>query len=196
MMEPADLPPMRPIRTTSPDWAITGAKERKKRFLASIYFSPPEGEAFNLILANRWQEIKEKEVRFKEYYMDDAEYCVIGFGTSGRVALSAVRAARDEGIKVGLLRPLIVSPFPEKEVLKLAGKVKGMLVVEMNTGQMLDDVRLAVQGKVPVEFYGRPGGVIPLPDEVLAEIHRMAKTPMAIGEDARARWLAAMQQPV
>lgn len=196
MMEPAELPPMRPIKTTSPEWAITGAKGRKKRFLASIYFSPPEGEALNILLANRWQEIKAKEIRYKEYYMDDAEYCVIGFGTSGRVALSAVRAAREEGIKVGLIRPIIVSPFPEQEVLRIAEKVKGMLVVEMNNGQMLDDVRLAVRGKVPVEFYGRPGGVIPLPDEVLGQIHRMAKTPMTIEEDPRARWLTGMQQAV
>lgn len=194
MMEPAELPPMRPIRKTSPEWAITGAKGRKKRFLSSIYFSPPEGEAVNLRLIRRWQQIKTDLVRYKEYYMDDAEYCVVGFGTSGRVALSAVRAARAEGIRVGLIRPTIISPFPEKIVFDLAGKVKGMLVVEMNTGQMLDDVRAAVKGRVPVEFYGRPGGVIPLPDEVLVEIHRMVKEPISLDDDPRERWLANMQQ--
>ena len=105
------------------------------------------------------------------------------------MALSAVRAARAEGIKVGLLRPISLSPFPTQIYHELAKKVKGMLVVEMNTGQMLDDVRLAVAGQLPVAFYGRVGGITPFPDEIQAEIRRMVKEPMQLGEDPRARWL-------
>ena len=120
-------------------------------------------------------EIEENEIRYKEYYLDDAEFAVIGFGTAGRVALSAVRAARAEGIKVGLLRPISVSPYPYAAVDELSKRVQGMLVVEMNTGQMLRDVQLAAKGRVPIEFYGRPGGMVPFPDDVLGEIHRLVR---------------------
>ena len=148
------------------DWAINGAVGRERRVLSSIYLDPLEEEITNLRLFKRWQEIQENEVRYKEYFLDDAEFVIIGFGTAGRVALSAVRAARQKGIKVGLLRPITVSPFPSAVIEQLATRVSAFLVVEMNTGQMLDDVRLAVKGRVPVEFYGRLGGVVPFPDEI------------------------------
>jgi 2-oxoglutarate ferredoxin oxidoreductase subunit alpha len=114
---------------------------------------------------------------------------VIGFGTAGRIALSAVRAARAEGIKVGLLRPITVSPYPFAQVEALAQRIQGILVTEMNTGQMLDDVRAAVKGRCPVEFYGRMGGVVPFPDEILAEIHRMTRAPLPLDGDPRQRWM-------
>ena len=116
---------------------------------------------------------------------------IVGFGTAGRVALSAVRAARQKGIKVGLLRPITVSPFPSAVIDQLASRVSAFLVVEMNTGQMLDDVRLAVKGRVPVEFYGRLGGVVPFPDEIYDEIHRMATTKLSLTVDPRAAWVRA-----
>lgn len=190
MMEPAELPPMQPLKTDVPEWAVTGAKGRERRLLTSIYLEPEKEEKVNIRLLERWMQIKKEEVRYKEYYLDDAEYVVIGFGTAGRVALSAVRAARAEGIKVGLFRPISLNPFPTKQIKQLADFAQSLLVVEMNSGQMLDDVALAVQGRVPLEFYGRMGGVVPFPDEILAEIRRLATVPPAETNGlVRERWL-------
>jgi 2-oxoglutarate ferredoxin oxidoreductase subunit alpha len=188
MMEPAELPEMRPTPSTRPDWAIDGCKGRAPRSLSSIHINAGDEEVFNLQLLDRWFEIETKEVRYKEYYLDDAEIGVVGFGTAGRVALSAVRAARQAGLPVGLLRPISLSPFPKAAIEALAHDVQSILVVEMNTGQMLDDVRLAANGLVPVEFYGRSGGVVPFPDEILAEIKRMMREPLPTDGDPRLRW--------
>jgi 2-oxoglutarate ferredoxin oxidoreductase subunit alpha len=125
--------------------------------------------------------------------MNGAEYVVVGFGTAGRIALSAVRAARAEGIPVGLLRPITLSPFPEKKISQLAGQARAMLVVEMNSGQMLEDVLKAAAGKLPVEFYGRLGGVVPFPDEVLIEIRRLAQEPLALNGNPRHSWLKRLE---
>ena len=146
----------------------------------------------NLRLISRWRTIQKNDVRYKEYFLDDAEFVIIGFGTAGRVALSAVRAARQQGIKVGLLRPITVSPFPFEVIEQLAGRVQGFLVTEMNSGQMLEDVRLAVKGRAPVEFYGRMGGVVPLPDEILREIHRIATGPLSVHSNPRDDWYERM----
>ncbi|MBK7318113.1 3-methyl-2-oxobutanoate dehydrogenase subunit VorB [Candidatus Villigracilis affinis] len=193
MMEPAQMPEMRPVHRENWDWATNGKMgKRERRILSSIYIEPAEEEKMNLRLLNRWQTIQANEVRYKEYFLDDAEIVIVGFGTAGRVALSAVREARAEGIKVGLLRPVTVSPFPSEVIEQLAGKVDAFLVTEMNSGQMLEDVRLAVKGRVPVEFYGRLGGMVPFPDEILNEIHRMAKSKMAVNANPRDAWLARM----
>jgi 2-oxoglutarate ferredoxin oxidoreductase subunit alpha len=117
---------------------------------------------------------------------------ILGFGTAGRVSLSAVRAAREKGIRVGLLRPVTVSPFPHQAIEQLIGRVSGFLVVEMNSGQMLEDVRLAVKGRVPVEFYGRLGGVVPFPDEILSEIQRIASSKLSAGSHPREEWYERM----
>lgn len=188
MMEPAELPEMRPVRKERPDWAVTGAEGRAPRILSSIYINPEEEEVANHRLLDRWYEIQANEVRYKEYYLDDAEIVVVGFGTAGRIALSAVRTARNEGIKVGLLRPISLSPFPFKQVEEAANSAKSLLVVEMNTGQMLNDVRLAAKDRLPIEFYGRIGGMTPFPDEILGEIRRMAKEPLPLGGDPCLRW--------
>jgi 2-oxoglutarate/2-oxoacid ferredoxin oxidoreductase subunit alpha len=132
-------------------------------------------------------------VRVKEYFLEDAEIAVVGFGTAGRVAYSAVRAARAKGIPVGLLRPITISPFPSARIARLASQVRALLVVEMNTGQMLEDVQLAVSGRVPVEFYGRLGGVVPFTDEILAEIQRLAFQPMTLNGDPRRSWLKRLK---
>lgn len=192
MMEPAEMPAMQPLKTVFPEWATTGAEGRPRRFLTSINLNPPDQEITNFRLSRRWQQVQANEVRYKEYYLDDAKYVVVGFGSSGRIALSAVRAARAEGIPVGLLRPITVNPFPEKILDELSRKVEGMLVVEMNNGQMLEDVRLATRVRAPVEFYGRMGGVMPLPDEVLSEIHSLVKGPRTTEGHPRDRWLARM----
>jgi 2-oxoglutarate ferredoxin oxidoreductase subunit alpha len=195
-MEPAELPPMKPVKTVTPDWAVSGAVGRKNRILTSIYLDPVEDEKVNVRIMKRWKEIQDNEIRYLEYYMDDAEYVVTGFGTAGRVALSAVRTAREAGIKVGLVRPVILSPFPYQIYRELSKKVKGMLVVEMNAGQMLDDVRSAVEGRIPVEFFGRMGGIIPLPDEVLTEIERLVNGPLTMEGHPRDRWLERMEAMV
>jgi 2-oxoglutarate/2-oxoacid ferredoxin oxidoreductase subunit alpha len=192
MMEPGELPPMRALPKTRPAWAASGAVGRKRNILTSIYLNPLEEEQLNLRLLKQWLEIEASEVRFKEYYLEDARYVVVGFGSAGRVALSAVRAARSEGIPVGLLRPISVSPFPEARLRQLCEQVEGFLVVEMNAGQMLDDVRMAVSGRKPIEFYGRPGGIVPFPDEILPEIRRLAAGPLTLEGHPRERWLRRM----
>jgi 2-oxoglutarate ferredoxin oxidoreductase subunit alpha len=192
MMEPAEMPEMKPIVRKDFDWATNGAVGRKRRILSSIYIDPPLEEIANFRVGKRWQEVQANEVRYKEYFLDDAEFVVVGFGTAGRVSLSAVRAARAAGIKVGLLRPVTVSPFPYQVLEQLAGRVSAFLVVEMNMGQMFDDVRLAVSGRVPVEFYGRTGGVVPFPDEVLGEIHRIAAGHWSVDSDPRVSWQTRM----
>jgi 2-oxoglutarate ferredoxin oxidoreductase subunit alpha len=189
LMEPAELPEMRPLRKMTPEWAVDGARDRASRILTSIFIDPPIEEVYNHKLIEKWYQVEANEVRYKEYYLDDAEFVVVGFGSSGRIALSAVRAARAEGIKVGLFRPVTVSPFPAAQLHELAKHVQGMLVVEMNTGQMLEDIRKVTQDACPIEFYARMGGIVPFPDEILREIRRMVKEPKNSGGDPRLRWL-------
>jgi 2-oxoglutarate ferredoxin oxidoreductase subunit alpha len=197
MMEPAELPPMRPLRTHEPEWAVTGALGRDRRTLSSINLVPHDEEVTNLRLLARWEEVQANEIRYRAYYLDDAEYVIVGFGTAGRVALSAVRTARARGIPVGLLRPVTLSPFPFAKIASLAAQAKAILVVEMNAGQMLGDVSQAVNGRTQIEFYGRLGGVVPFPDEILAEIERIAFSPSTFSRgDPRKSWLKRLAQVV
>ncbi len=170
MMEPAELPPMHPLRPSHPDWALTGAKGREKRTIHSIYFTGEEMQAYNQMILDRLAVIRAEEQRWVEHATDDALLLVVGYGTAGRIAYTAVEAAREKGIRVGLLRPQTLYPFPTDRISQLADGVEGCLVVEMNAGQMIDDVRLAVGGQIPVDFFGRMGGVVPMPDEILAAI--------------------------
>ncbi len=189
IMEPAELPPMRPVRTAYPDWAVRGAEGRERRILSSIYIDPVDEEVMNYRLAQHWQKIVAEEIRYKTYHLEDARYAVIGFGTAGRVALSAVRTARQEGIPVGLFRPVSLSPFPYEQISALAEQVEAILVTEMNAGQMLDDVLRAVKGRIPVEFYGRMGGMVPFPDEILTEIKRLEQGQLSPDGDPRRSWI-------
>ena len=175
MMEPAELPPMQDVRKREDraEWSLTGAKGRDPRVITSIYIDPAEEEVFNLHLVEKQKKIEANEVRFSSLLLEDAEIAIVAYGTAGRIAQSSVKQARDEGIKVGLLRPISLYPFPYDEIGKVADQVKRILVVEMSGGQMLDDVRLAVNGKVPVDFYGRMGGMVPLPDEVFEQIQEL-----------------------
>ena len=147
-------------------------------------------------MMTRWQEVEANEVRYKGYYLDDAEYVVVGYGTAGRIALTSVRAAREKGIKVGLLRPITVSPFPSKVLDDLADRAKGFLVVEMNNGQMLDDVNAIVAKRAPIHFYGRMGGMVPYPDEISVAIDDMIHGDQDVNRDPRASWLAQMRELV
>lgn len=175
MMEPAELPPMRPVRPVEdrPDWALTGAKGRKSQFISSIYLDPVEEEVFNLKLREKYRLIEENEVRYKESGLEDAEIAIVAFGTAGRISQSAMKMAREEGIRVGIFRPISLYPFPYELIKEIREKVRAILVVEMSGGQMLEDVKLAVEGRIPVHFYGRMGGVLPLPDEILEEIRKV-----------------------
>ena len=178
MMEPAELPPMRPVRPPKerPAWALTGAKGRDYNIITSLFRGAEKLEAINLRLQAKLKEIAANEVRWKEYETDDADLLLVAFGTVGRICQTVVREAREKGIKVGLLRPVTLWPFPSARLGELAQQVRGALVVEMNAGQMLEDVRLAVEGRCPVEFYGRLGGIIPLPDEILPELEKLDAT--------------------
>ena len=196
MMEPAEIPPFQPLKTEVPDWAVRGSPTDETRVLTSINLDPPAQEVTNLRLMTRWQEIEKNEVRFKGYHLEDAEYVIVGFGTAGRISLSAVRAAREKGIKIGLLRPISLAPFPTEILDALTEQVKAFLVVEMNSGMMLEDVRLIVRGRKPVEFFGRMGGVVPFPDEVMAEIERLISSPLTTEGHPRDRWLARLAQTI
>lgn len=197
MMEPAEMPPMRPLPDKIPSWAVSGAEGRQARRLSSIYMEAEDEEVVNLRLLKVIKEIEKAEVRFKGYFLESAQIVIIGFGTAGRVALSAVRSARAEGIPVGLLRPISLSPFPTGPIQNLSAVVDTILVVEMNAGQMLRDVERAVGGRVPIEFYGRMGGVVPFPDEILGEIRRIwASIPMKQNENYYADWMSRLESVI
>ncbi|MGB9775623.1 MAG: 3-methyl-2-oxobutanoate dehydrogenase subunit VorB [Anaerolineae bacterium] len=175
MMEPAQMPPMRPVRKPEerPAWALTGAQGRPPNIITSLYLAEEVLEKVNLRLQAKLREIAANEVRWKEYSTEDADLLLVAFGTVGRVCQTVVREARAKGLKAGLLRPITVWPFPSARVAELAARVRGILVVEMNAGQMVEDVRLAVEGRCPVRFYGRMGGIIPLPDEILPRLEEL-----------------------
>ncbi len=171
MMEKVWLSPPKERSKTVPEWATTGKPPtRKRNVITSLELDPDRQEIFNQKLVSKYNEIREKEVRFEEFRTEDAEYLMVAYGTSARVCQKSVELAREQGIKAGLLRPITLFPFPSKQLNKLAGRVKLMLAVEMSAGQMVEDVMLAVNGKVPVHHYGRMGGVIPSPDEVVENL--------------------------
>lgn len=155
------------------EWATRGRAGKKTRnYITSLHIKPDKMEAINIHLQKKYAEICKNETRYEEIQTEDADFLLVAFGLSSRVAHKAVDMAREAGIKAGMLRPITLYPFPTDALQKLSEKVVGMLVVEMNTGQMWEDVRLAVNGKVPVEFYGRQGGMIPQPDDILKEIKK------------------------
>jgi len=193
MMEAVEMPPMLELRKAYPDWAVKGGFAADRRVLTSIHFNPADEEKANLRRMRQWQEIQKNETRYKEYYMDGAKMAVVGFGLAGRIALSAVRAARAEGLPVGLLRPISLSPFPNQAVRQVAQQVDNILVVEMNSGMMLEDVIKETKGGTNVEFYGRMGGIMPFPDEILSEIKRILAGTRRSDTHPRDQWLKRME---
>lgn len=173
MMEKVKLPDYRPRRTEQQireecPWATLGkTKERGPNIITSLELDAALMEKNNERFQAKYRRIEEMEVRYQEVACEDADYLLVAFGSAARICLKAVDMAREEGIKVGLLRPITLWPFPTGILRSYADKVKGMLTVELNAGQMVEDVRLAVNGKVPVEHYGRLGGIVPTPDGVL-----------------------------
>ena len=175
MMEPISFEDFE-VETYEKPWALTGTKcEREHNIVNSLYLKPDELERKNFERFEKYKAIEENEVMCEEYMMDDAEICVAAFGIASRVAKNAIVAARKEGIKVGLIRPITLWPFPTENFLKAADKVKGFISVELSMGQMIEDIRLATQCKKPVALCNRSGGMIPSPNEVLESIRKAQK---------------------
>lgn len=177
MMEPVELPPMRTITRHDRGWELTGAVGRERRFITSLYLEPADLEQLNRHLREKEAAIRVAEVRYAERWTEDADLVVVAFGSAARIAQSAVKSARERGLRVGLFRPISLWPFPTAALATLAGHVSRLLVVELNAGQMIEDVRLAVGDRVPVDFFGRTGGLIPLPDEILEAIDQATRRP-------------------
>ena len=175
MMEPVSLD-FTPAPSVEKPWAVTGTKlERKHNIVNSLFLKPEELERTNFERYERYETIKENEVMYEEYMMDDAEICIAAFGIAARVSKNAINVAREKGIKVGLIRPITLWPFPEKPFAKAAEKVKEFISVELSMGQMIEDVRLAINDKAPVTLCNRSGGMIPSPEQVLAAIEKAAE---------------------
>ena len=173
MMEKVVLPAWRPRHTDEEviaqcPWATTGkTKGRKPNIITSLELDSAIMEQRNIHLQAKYKEISENEVRFEEIACEDADYLIVAFGSCARIAQKSIEIAREQGIKVGILRPITLWPFPSKEIERLSHQMKGILSVELNAGQMVEDVRLSVNNGVKVEYFGRMGGIVPDPDEVV-----------------------------
>ncbi|NPD92650.1 3-methyl-2-oxobutanoate dehydrogenase subunit VorB [Xylanibacter muris] len=173
MMEKVVLPPYKPRRTEEEimeecPWATSGRRNsRQPNIITSLELKPEEMEKRNVHLQAKYEEIQKNEVRYETIQCDDAEYIIVAFGSAARIAQKAIETARAQGIKVGLFRPITLWPFPAGEIAGLAHGKKGVLVAEINAGQMVQDVRLAINGEEPVEYFGRLGGIVPEPDEIV-----------------------------
>ncbi len=175
MMEPVEIDDIE-IKTVDKPWALTGTGcKRPHNIVNSLYLKPDELEVKNFERYEKYKAVEENETMYEEYLMDDAEICVVAFGISARVAKNAINAARAKGIKVGMIRPITLWPFPSKPMLAAADKCKAFISVEMNMGQMIDDVKLAINCKRPVLLCNRVGGMIPTPEEVEAKIVEASK---------------------
>lgn len=178
MMEKVVLPAARPRKTEEEikklyPWAITGRSGgRKPNVVTTLELDTAQMERNNERFQRTYREIEENEVRYEVMDVDDCDYLVVAFGSMARICQKSIEAAREQGLKIGLLRPITLWPFPSKAIADIASRVKGILVVELNAGQMIEDVRLAVNGKVEVKHFGRLGGIVPNPDEVLEALNR------------------------
>ncbi|MCX5873927.1 MAG: 3-methyl-2-oxobutanoate dehydrogenase subunit VorB [Deltaproteobacteria bacterium] len=169
MMEPVVFPePIDPAKLPEKEWVVNGSKGRSSRIILSLWLDPPKEEELNWRLARKYSAITEVIPDQEMYLTDDAELVLVAYGTAARIAKGAVHRARESGMKVGLYRPKTLWPFPSKALAKLCDHVRHFMAFEMSTGQMVEDVRLAVEGRREVSFYGRPGGVVSTPEEVAA----------------------------
>jgi len=173
IMEPVEFPELQEPERPEHPWALTGAKGRDKNIVTSLFLGAQNLERENLRLQEIVAEIKANEVRYTEYMMDGAEIVIVAYGTAGRIVQTAVKQARAEGIPVGLFRPISMFPFPYEPLARATENAKQILVVELSAGQMIEDVRLANCERLPISFFGKMGGVVPLPDDVLAEIKKL-----------------------
>lgn len=173
IMEPVELPEVEAKPPAKP-WALTGCKGRKKNIIRSLYLLAGPLEARNIILQKKYREIEAHEQRHAEFLLEGAEIIIVAYGTAGRVAQTAITNARNKGVPVGLFRPVSLYPYPKDALSSVVDQAKVFLVLEMSAGQMLEDVELVVQGRVPVEFQGWLGGKVPTPSEVTEKIEEMA----------------------
>jgi len=180
MMEVVEIPVAKPVEFDHSEWQVRGTPETSGNLISSIVLEPEELEAQNLKMEAKYIQLRANEVRYEEYKTDDADLVVVAYGVVSRIVYSAVDAARAEGLKVGLLRPITVWPFPSQAISDMADRVDRFLAVELSTGQMVEDVQLAVNGRIPVHFYGRCGGVVPSGAELLGEFRKI----MAGGEQS------------
>lgn len=175
MMEPVEFSTEQLQAMPNKDWATTGTRgDGAPRVITSLQLNDVNLENHNHKLQKKYELIKQKEARYDTYRAEDAEYFVVAYGTVSRIAKNAIDAARKKGLKVGMIRPITLWPFPEQAFFEYRNMAKSFLTVEMNTGQMVEDVRLAVNGKAPVSFFGRTGGVIPNQSEILEAIINLA----------------------
>ena len=173
MMEPVELPEETSSTVEKP-WAVTGTNmERKHNIINSLYLVPEQLEKTNIERYERYKQIEENEVRYESYMMDDADYCIVAFGIAARVSKNAVTELRKQGIKVGLIRPITVWPFPKSPIKEAAERVKGFISVELSMGQMIEDIRLAEECKKPVVLCNRAGGMIPTPEQIIETVKNM-----------------------
>ncbi|MEW6170059.1 MAG: 3-methyl-2-oxobutanoate dehydrogenase subunit VorB [Candidatus Omnitrophota bacterium] len=171
MMEPIEAQSAkRKTQSYKKPWALTGCKNRKPNQIKSFYMAEGALEEFNKKLQKKFKKIEENEVRFEGLFLDDAEIVIVSYGTMSRIAKQAILKLRDAGFKIGLIRPISLWPFPSQVIENLSEKVKKILVVEMSYGQMIEDVKLAVGGEIPVDFYGRAGGGIPSEEEIIEKV--------------------------
>ncbi len=172
MMEPVTFDHISRGKEYAKEYILTGAEGRPSRMVRSLLFDVKEEEEHNWKLFRKFQRMEQSEMRFETFLTDDAEMIVVAFGTAARIAKGAIKLLRQEHLKVGLLRPITLWPFPKKAIQEASRQVSDFFVFEMNTGQMVEDVRLSLEGKGRVHFYGRPGGVIPTPVELFRIISR------------------------
>jgi len=167
MMEPVEFPePIDPASLPPKSFVLDGAKGRESRVIKSLLLDPPTMEEHNWKLYRKHQMIENEIPEIEHYFTDNARLAVIAYGTASRIAKGAIKRVREMGLKVGLLRPKTLWPFPKKQIVEMSGMVSDFLVFEMSTGQMLEDVKLSLEGRRRIHFHGRPGGVIPTPDEI------------------------------
>ena len=173
MMEPVVLPePIDPTSLPAKPWALTGARGRDPNYVTSFAMDPVDLSRINTKRQNRYHQIEEREVRYRETETSDATIVVVAYGTVARIARTAVRMARNQGIKLGLVQPITLWPFPYDQLRALSSRVNTMLTVEMSAGQMVEDVRLAVGDRAETPFYGELGGLVPTPKDILREVKR------------------------
>ncbi|MBM4175266.1 MAG: 3-methyl-2-oxobutanoate dehydrogenase subunit VorB [Ignavibacteria bacterium] len=174
MMEKVEFPEQITNLQVDKPWATVGKpKSRERNIITSLHIDPHEMEAINLRLQEKYKVLKKNEVRYQTFMTDDAEYLIVAYGLAARISQKVVELLREQNVKAGLIRPITLFPFPSEIIKQVGSRVKGILDVEMNAGQMIEDVRLSIEGKTRVEFYGRMGGVIPTPEEIFEHFEKI-----------------------
>jgi 2-oxoglutarate ferredoxin oxidoreductase subunit alpha len=193
-MEPV-VPEYRTPPRLDQDWSLSGADGRRPRVVRSLDLKPEDLEAHNQALQAKFAAITEREVRWAGEHLDDAEIVIVAYGTAARVARTAVERAREHGLPAGIFRPITLWPFPSAELAAIAPRLRAIIVLELSAGQLVEDVRLAVEGRAPIFFHGRTGGMIPTPGEVVDVLRRAWATTTPVGDPVRAQAVSSEPDP-